>query len=66
MADNPTISKITLPSGTTYDIKDAKARSDIASIEQAIAGGVTFMGETTTPLTDGSTTSVIGINAGSP
>ena len=62
MADNPTISKITLPSGTTYDIKDAKARSDIASIEQAIAGGVTFMGETTTPLTDGSTTSTIVIN----
>lgn len=59
MAD---ISKITLPSGTTYNIKDAKAREDIAAIESAIAGGVTFMGETTTPLTDGSTVSVIVIN----
>ena len=59
MAD---ISKITLPNGTTYDIKDAQAREDIASIEQAISGGVTFMGETTTPLTDGATTSTIVIN----
>ena len=59
MAD---ISKITLPSGTTYDLKDAQARADIASIESAIAGGVTFMGETTTPLTDGATTSTIVIN----
>ena len=56
------ISKITLPSGTTYDIKDAQARSDIAAIEAAIAGGVTFMGETSTPLTDGATTSQIVIN----
>lgn len=62
MADTPTISKITLPNGTTYDIKDAKAREDIAAIEQAISGGVTFMGETTTPLTDGATVSVIVIN----
>ena len=38
------ISKITLPSGTTYDIKDTQARNDIAAIEAAIAGGVTFMG----------------------
>lgn len=59
MAD---ISKITLPSGTTYDLKDAQARSDIAAIESAIAGGVTFMGETTTQLTDGATTSTIVIN----
>ena len=45
MAD---ISKITLPNGTTYDLKDAQARSDIEAIEAAIAGGVTFIGETTT------------------
>lgn len=65
MADTPTISKITLPNGTTYDIKDAKAREDIAAIEQAIAGGVTFMGETTTALTDGATTNPITINGAS-
>ena len=65
MADTPTISKITLPNGTTYDLKDAKAREDIAAIEQAIAGGVTFMGETTTALTDGATTNPITINGNS-
>ena len=59
MAD---ISKITLPSGTTYNLKDEQARSDIAAIEAAISGGVTFMGETTTALTDGSTASTITIN----
>ena len=48
----PDISKITLPSGTTYDIKDATARA-------AIAGGTVFLGITTTPLTDGATTQTI-------
>ena len=43
MAD---ISKITLPSGTTYDIKDAVAR-------QSIAGGVSFIGVSSTAITDG-------------
>ena len=56
------ISKITLLNGTTYDLKDKKARDDIAAIEAAIAGGVTFMGETSTALTDGSTTKSIVIN----
>lgn len=41
------ISKITLPSGTTYDLKDATAR-------EAIAGGTSFLGVTTTELSDGS------------
>ena len=47
------ISKITLPSGTTYDIKDAEARSQIA----ALAGGdaVVFVGVSSTELTDGGT-----------
>ena len=45
----PEISKITLPSGTTYDIKDATAR-------QGVAGGVMFRGVTTTAITDGATT----------
>lgn len=58
MAD---LSKITLPSGTTYNLKDAKAREDIAAIEAAIAGGVTFLGITTTALTDGATTNPVTI-----
>lgn len=47
----PDISQITLPSGTTYDIKDAQARS---------AKG--WIGITTTQLTDGDTTNPITIN----
>ena len=39
MAD---ISKITLPSGTTYNIKDAQARTDIADIREQLASGVSF------------------------
>lgn len=62
MAD---ISKITLPSGTTYNLKDAQARSDIADLQNAITGGVIFEGETTTPLTDGATTNPITINGAS-
>ena len=47
------ISKITLPSGTTYDIKDEVARLQIA----AITGGdaVSFAGVSETLLTDGGT-----------
>lgn len=47
----PQISKITLPSGQTYYIKDAEARSQI----QALVGGdaVVFMGVSTTEITDG-------------
>lgn len=62
MAD---ISKITLPNGNTYDLKDAYARGEIEDIKQAISGGVTFMGETTTALTDGATTNPITINGSS-
>ena len=48
MAD---ISKIVLPSGSEYNLKDAEAREQIA----ALVGGdaVVFMGVSTTPLTDG-------------
>ena len=50
MAD---ISKITLPSGTTYDIKDAVAREEIATI---VGGNVVrFIGVSTTQITDGGT-----------
>lgn len=55
MAD---ISKITLPSGTTYDIKDAVARA-------AAAGGMHFLGVTTTALTDGSSTNPVTISGSS-
>lgn len=51
----PDISKITLPSGNTYNFKDETARS-------AIAGGTDFLGITTTPLTDGATTQTIKID----
>ena len=45
------ISQITLPSGTTYDLKDTWARTQI----EAITGGsaVVFKGVSSTPLTDG-------------
>lgn len=47
----PDISQITLPSGTTYDIKDAQARNAKA-----------WLGITSTELTDGATTNPITIN----
>lgn len=43
------ISKITLPSGTTYDIKDAVAR-------KITSGAIYLCGSTTTSITDGSAT----------
>ena len=49
------ISKITLPSGTTYDIKDTTARS-------MAGGGIQLKGTTTTALTDEATTNPITIN----
>lgn len=61
----PVLSKITLPSGTTYHIKDAQARDDIEDIKSAISGGIVFIGETTTALTDGATTNPITINGAS-
>lgn len=58
----PDISKITLPSGTTYNIKDSQARSDIATIKATVTGSASFVGNTTTELTDGATTTPITIN----
>ena len=52
MAD---ISKITLPSGTTYNIKDEVAR-------RAQSGAMHWLGITTTALTDGATTTTITID----
>lgn len=54
MAD---ISKITLPSGTTYDIKDQGARDLIDALESYSS----YLGVTTTALTDGATTNPITI-----
>lgn len=55
---NPYISSITLPSGTTYDIKDAEARELIEALE----GATEWLGVTTTALTDGATTNPIIID----
>lgn len=54
MAD---ISKITLPSGTTYDIKDVTARELI----KTLGSPTSYLGVTTTEITDGATTSPITI-----
>lgn len=54
----PDISKITLPSGNTYDIKDAEARELIAQLQ----GGQYFLGLTTTAIINGATTKPIVID----
>lgn len=59
MAD---ISEITLPSGATYDIKDATARHDISILKGSATGAMHYAGVTTTALADGSSTSPIKIN----
>ena len=55
MAD---ISQIKLPNGTTYNLKDSNARDRIAALEAF----TTYLGVTTTALTDGATTNPIQIN----
>ena len=59
MAD---ISEITLPSGVTYDIKDATARNDISMLKGSGTGAMHYAGVTTTVLANGSSTSPIKIN----
>ena len=53
MPEIPEISKIKLPNGTEYNLKDAWARQQI----EAITGGdaIVFKGVSTSPLTDGGT-----------
>lgn len=51
----PGISKVTLPSGTVYEIKDAVAR-------MAQSGAMHYLGKTTTVISDGSTVSTIEID----
>lgn len=59
MADLPEISKITLPTGTTYRIKDEVAR-------QGMSGAIVLRGTTTTALTDGATTNPITLDTTPP
>ena len=51
----PDIKKITLPSGTTYDLRDSR-------VDSIISQGTRWVGVTTTALTDGSTASTITID----
>lgn len=51
----PDIKKITLPSGTTYDLRDSR-------VDSIISQGTRWVGVTTTPISDGSTTSTIVID----
>lgn len=54
----PDISRITLPSGSVYNLKDAEARSQIATLSNATH----WLGTTTTVLTDGSNAAVVVVN----
>lgn len=51
----PDIKQITLPSGTTYDLRDSR-------VDSIISQGTRWVGVTTTELADGSTTSTITID----
>lgn len=55
------ISEISLPSGDVYDLKDAKARSEIESIKNITGSGVIYRGTTNTAIVDGSTTATYTI-----
>ena len=52
---NSVISQITLPSGTTYDLKDAYARAEIEDLKDLATGAMYYIGISTTPITDGGT-----------
>lgn len=53
------LSKITLPSGTTYYLADAQARADILELMTQLTGAMHYIGQTTTALSDGATTKQI-------
>lgn len=65
---NPLISQVTLPNGTTYDIKDGWSRDQIAAIYELIEGGVNFIGVVAAPpahqISDGDTTNPITVKDG--
>lgn len=56
------ISQITLPSGSTYDLRDSEARELISDLQDYISTGIHFCGTTTTVLEDGDTTNPILID----
>lgn len=53
------ISKITLPGGNTYDIKDTSARNSIDNIKTSISSGIHYIGLTNSDVHDGATTNAI-------
>lgn len=55
------ISKIVLPNGTAYDIKDAVARAAIGTV----SGAMRYLGTTTTAISDGSTANPVTIGGSS-
>lgn len=57
MTDLPLISKITLPSGTTYEIKDAWSRERISALGQVM----NFLGVTTTDIATNPSTNPISV-----
>lgn len=65
---NPLISQVTLPNGTTYDIKDGWSRDQIAAIYKLIEGGVNFIGVVADApahqISDGDTTNPITVKDG--
>ena len=56
------LSKLTV-GGNQYELKDAKAWSDIADIKSSITAAMHWLGYTTTALTDGATTNPIIIDS---
>lgn len=60
--DANAISKITLLSGTTYDICDDAVRATIAGVQTQVTKPLQFIGITETELVDGSTTNPIYID----
>lgn len=56
------LSKIKLPSGSVYYLKDSEAQDKIAALEKVASSGVSYGGTTTTALEDGATTSPIVVN----
>lgn len=60
MAD---ISKITLPSGSQYNIKDTVARQEIETIKNTVTGAMHYLGVTTIELSDGASTNPITIDS---
>lgn len=57
MPTYPDISKITLPTGSTYNVKDQEARDLIAALEKKGK----YLGKTTTDISDNSTTNPITV-----